>query len=115
MSDCIPDCRNPFFIRHTIRDMVRQLVGQIACGYEDANDCDTLRRDSALTMMVGRLPSDNDPCSQTTITRLENNVRIRTLLKIGKLFVQEFYWLFDEVLKCIILDADDTNVNTCGT
>lgn len=115
MSDCIPDCRNPFFIHHTIRDMVRQRVGQIACGYEDANDCDALRHDSALKMMAGRLPSGNDLCSQPTMTRLENNVEIRTLYKIGELFVQEFVRSFDKVPKRIILDVDDTNANTYGT
>ena len=46
--DCIPDYRNPLFISHTIHDMVRQRVGQIICGYEDANDCDSLRHDSIL-------------------------------------------------------------------
>lgn len=63
--------------------MVRQRVGQIACGYEDANDCDSLRHDSALKMMAGRLPSDNDLCSQPTMTRLENNVGPVLSLKYG--------------------------------
>ena len=65
-AQCIPDCRNPLFIVHSHQDMIRQRVGQIICGYEDANDCDSLRHDSALKMMVGRLPSDNDLCSQPT-------------------------------------------------
>ena len=30
---------------------------QILCGYEDANDCNQLRSDSALKMSVGRKPS----------------------------------------------------------
>lgn len=49
------------------------------------------------------------------MTRLENNVGIRTLYKIGKLFVQEFVRSFDKVPKRIILDVDDTNANTYGT
>lgn len=44
--------------------MVCQRVNQIPCGYEDANDCDRLRGDSALKMSVGRRPSDGDLCSQ---------------------------------------------------
>ena len=62
IADCIPDWRLPELIHHTIRDMVRQRVGQIACGYEDANDCDALRHDSALKMLAGRKPSDDDLC-----------------------------------------------------
>ena len=87
MSDCIPDWRAPELIHHTIRDMVRQRVGQIACGYEDANDCDALRHDSALKMLAGRKPSDEDLCSQPTMTRLENHVSKRDLYEMGCLFV----------------------------
>ncbi len=114
ISDCIPDVRNPYFIQHPISEMVRQRVGQIACGYEDANDCDILRHDSALKMMTGRLPSDNDLCSQPTMTRLENNVGTRALYEIGRLFVKEFVHSFDKAPKHIILDVDDTNANTYG-
>lgn len=60
IAACIPDYRNEFLISHTYREMVCQRVGQILCGYEDANDCDLLRKDSALKMSVGRPPSGND-------------------------------------------------------
>ena len=41
-------------------EMVSQRIGQILCGYEDANDCNQLRGDNALKMSVGRKPSDAD-------------------------------------------------------
>lgn len=94
--------------------MIRQRVGQIICGYEDANDCDSLRSDSALKMMVGRLPSDTDLCSQPTMTRLENSVSTRTLYNLGVLFVKEFVKSFKKAPGRIILDVDDTNANTFG-
>lgn len=115
IADCIPDWRTPELIHHTIRDMVCQRVGQIACGYEDANDCDTLRHDSALKMLAGRKPSDKDLCSQPTMTRLENHVTKRDLYRIGCLFVENFIKSFKKAPKRIILDADDTNANTYGT
>lgn len=115
IADCIPDWRIPELIHHTIRDMVRQRVGQIACGYEDANDCDTLRHDSALKMLAGRKPSDKAFCSQPTMTRLENHVTKRDLYRIGCLFVENFIKSFKKAPKRIILDADDTNANTYGT
>lgn len=115
IADCIPDWRTPELIHHTVRDMVRQRVGQIACGYEDANDCNTLRHDSALKMLAGRKPSDNDLCSQPTMTRLENHVTKRGLYQIGCLFVEDFIKSFEKAPKRIILDADDTNANTYGT
>ena len=113
--DCISDHRNPLFIVHTIHDMARQRVGQIARGHEDANGCDFLRHDTALKMMVGRTPSDKDLCSQPTMTRLENNIEIRALYDIGRLFVKEFVDSFNKPPKCIILDVNDTNANTYDT
>lgn len=89
-------------------------VNQILCGYEDANDCDRLRGDSALKMSVGRRPSDGDLCSQATMTRLENNVDSKTLYKIGKLFVEQYVKSFTKPPRHVILDADDTNANTYG-
>ncbi len=110
----IPDVRKQEFIHHTYPEMVSQRVGQILCGYEDANDCNQLRGDSALKMSVGRKPSDADLSSQPTMTRLENNVGIKTLYKIGQLFVDEYIRSFDKAPKHVVIDADDTNANTYG-
>lgn len=99
---------------HSHQDMIRQRVGQIICGYEDANDCDSLRCDSALKMMTGRLSSDNDLCSQPTMTRLENKVSVRTLYNIGLLFIKEFVKSFKKAPLRVVLDVDDTNSNTFG-
>ena len=110
----IPDARKQESIRHTYMEMVSQRVGQILCGYEDANDCNQLRGDSALKMSVGRKPSDADLSSQPTMTRLENSVDSRTLYRIGKLFLEEYISSFDKAPRKVILDADDTNANTYG-
>lgn len=111
----IPDYRNQLFVVHSYEDMVCQRVGQIMCGYEDANDCDRLRHDSALKMSVGRKPSDADLCSQPTMTRLENHIDKRTLIEIGKLFVKDYVASFSKPPKKVILDVDDTNADTYGT
>jgi len=57
IGSLIPDERKQEFIHHTYMEMVSQRAGQILCGYEDANDCNQLRSDSALKMSVGRKPS----------------------------------------------------------
>lgn len=110
----IPDYRNQLLVVHSYEDMVCQRVGQIMCGYEDANDCDRLRHDSALKMSVGRKPSDIDLCSQPTMTRLENHIDRRTLIEIGKLFVKEYIASFPKPPRKVILDVDDTNADTYG-
>ena len=62
-------------VRHRLETLVRQRVFQIACGYEDQNDADTLRSDPLLKLACGRLPaSEPDLASQPTLSRLENAV-----------------------------------------
>ncbi len=114
MGRLIPDDRTQCLVRHSYEEMVCQRVNQILCGYEDANDCDRLRCDSALKMSVGRRPSDEDLCSQATMTRLKNNVDSKTLYRIGKLFVEQYVKSFSKPPRHVILDADDTNANTYG-
>ena len=58
---------------HTLVEMLRLRMFAIAAGYEDANDCDTLRHDPVFKMAVGRAPESGEPlCSQPTMSRLEN-------------------------------------------
>ncbi len=114
IGQLIPDKRKQEFIHHTYIEMVIQRISQILCGYEDANDCNRLRGDSALKMAVGRKPSDADLSSQPTMTRLENSLDSKTLYRIGKLFLDEYISSFDKAPKKVIIDADDTNANTYG-
>ena len=110
----IPDYRNQLLVVHSYEETVCQRVGQIMCGYEDANDCDRLRHDSALKMSVGRKPSDAALCSQPTMTRLENHIDRRTLVEIGKLFVKDYVASFSKSPRKVILDVDDTNADAYG-
>ncbi|MGE3913757.1 MAG: IS1380 family transposase, partial [Chloroflexota bacterium] len=62
-------------VRHSLTTLVRQRVYQIACGYADQDDADTLRADPLLKLACGRLPEDGaDLASQPTLSRLENAV-----------------------------------------
>ena len=62
-------------VRHSLERLVQQRVFQIACGYEDQNDADTLRTDPMFKLACGRLPaSEPDLASQPTLSRLENAV-----------------------------------------
>lgn len=89
----IPEWRGPS-VRHSLVTLVRQRVLQIACGYEDQNDSDTLRSDPLLKLVCGRLPeTDGDLASQPTISRLENAPNARACLRmaeaLGELYVRE--------------------------
>jgi hypothetical protein len=74
VAACVPEWRQRQG-RHRLPTLVRQRVFQIACGYEDQNDANTLRRDPLLKLVCGRLPdSGADLASQPTFSRLENAV-----------------------------------------
>ncbi|GAG57746.1 unnamed protein product, partial [marine sediment metagenome] len=73
--DCISDNRRQYSVEHSIKELVTQRVFQIACGDEDAQDCNELRVDPVLKMAVGRLPEGGaDLAGQPTMSRLENTV-----------------------------------------
>ena len=52
----IADPRNPLLITHSLGSIFRARILAIACGYEDANDLDHLRKDPAFWLACGRLP-----------------------------------------------------------
>jgi hypothetical protein len=55
LAACIPEWRRGP-VRHWLATLIRQRVYQIACGYEDQDDADTLRGDPLLKLVCGRLP-----------------------------------------------------------
>jgi Transposase DDE domain group 1 len=90
----VPEWRKGPSLRHSLVRLVRQRVLQIACGYEDQNDSDTLRSDPLLKLVCGSLPeTDRDLASQPTISRLENAPDARACLRmaeaLGELYVRE--------------------------
>src|SRR5579859_726177 len=74
LAACVPEWRRGR-VRHSLGTLVRQRVFQIACGYEDQNDADSLRSDPLLKLVCGQLPESGvDLASQPTFSRLENAV-----------------------------------------
>ncbi len=72
LAACIPEWRTRTG-QHDLVTLVRQRVFQLACGYADQDDADTLRTDPLLKLVCGRLPdSGADLASQPTLSRLEN-------------------------------------------
>ena len=114
-SNCIRDERDHRYLDHSVKELLRQRVFQIAAGYEDCNDCNNLREDMIFKMCAGRLPqSDNDLASQPTMSRLENTVTKTDLFRLGECLVDVFISSYSEAPSVIILDCDDTNNDTYG-
>jgi Transposase DDE domain group 1 len=72
MKDCLEDSRLPSHTRHSMIQMVRQRVYQMAAGYEDCNDAEFLRIDPALRLALGK--DQRFGASQSMLSRLENDV-----------------------------------------
>lgn len=76
-------------VRHSREMLVRQRIFQIACGYADQNDADTLRSDPLLKLVCDRLPaSDPDLASQPTLSRLENAVDRRSCSRLADVLIE---------------------------
>jgi Transposase DDE domain group 1 len=75
--------------RHCLLSLVRQRVFQIACGYEDQNDSNTLREDPLFKLSCGSLPeSGEDLASQPTICRMENAATRRSCYQIAQVLFE---------------------------
>ena len=115
LSKCIHDSRRLSSITHSVNDLMTQRIFQISCGYEDANDCNTLRQDPAMKMAVGKLPdTDGDLASQPTISRLENMITRTELYRMAKVFLDQFLASYSEPPEIIVLDFDDTDDTVHG-
>ena len=106
---CLRDRRDPARIDHRLAEMVRLRMFAIAAGYEDANDCDSLREDPAFKLAVGRLPETGDPlCSQPTMSRLENAPSKIEIARMMGAMVELFCASWARPPLSITLDIDDT-------
>lgn len=115
LSGAIPDERLAERVRHTRHEQVRQRLYQLALGYEDCNDADTLRHDPLLKTVCDRLPEDVEGLSsQPTLSRFENAVSMRAikqmLLRLERSYVQSL----SKRRKLIVLDIDTTDDETHG-
>jgi len=64
--------------------LLRQRIFAIACGYEDGNDASRLWRDPVQKLLVGRDPvAGVELASQATLSRFENSVTARELLRMA--------------------------------
>jgi hypothetical protein len=103
--------------QHSLETLVRQRVFQIACGYADQDDADTLRHDPLLKLVCGRLPDTGASlASQPTLSRLDNAMTRRACYHLAVALV-EFYLRQREregVPKRMLLDLDGTDDPTYG-
>src|SRR5579864_3448961 len=109
MASIASDPRQQAKVQHRFEEILSERIFAIACGYEDANDLDTLRNDPALKLAYGRRPkSQPGLASQPTISRLENAVRRTDLLRMAIALAQRVIAQLPADTQAVILDVDAT-------
>src|ERR1700752_3845920 len=72
LASCLVAPRAPERVVHRLAEIIRFRLLMIAAGNEDGNDADRLGRDPLFKLAQDRSPADEELCSQSTISRLEN-------------------------------------------
>ena len=72
LGEALEDKRSSSHTRHSMVQMIRQRVYQIAAGYEDCNDADFLRIDPALRLSLDKKTEFG--AGQSMLCRLENEI-----------------------------------------
>jgi hypothetical protein len=112
----LDDPRREESVRHDVLALLRQRIYQIVAGYEDANDADRLRHDSALQIVADQ--KLGEPLgSQPTFSRWENAPSARSLVHLNDALLDQFIRLCGRQVRQrgeILLDIDSTDDPTHG-
>ncbi len=111
ISKCMEDLRHPSYVKHAKKDMLRQRVYAIACGYEDVNDQDSLRKDLCLQTCVDK---EHQLGSSSTISRFENSINRKTIVAMSKEMAMSFIRNYKGIPDQLVLDFDPTDNKLYG-
>ena len=115
LAAIIPDPRDPARVEHSRLEQLRQRVFQIALGYEDCNDADSLRHDPLLRIACDRLPDDElGLSSQPSLSRLENGLNWKAVKRFLRTVEENYVASFTEDPQVVVLDIDTTDDPTHG-
>lgn len=85
LAGCLVDRRQESKVAHPVRDLLRQRLFGIACGYADGNDAARLLNDPIHKLLVDREALTGAMlASQPTLSRFENAARRAELYRMGE-------------------------------
>jgi hypothetical protein len=116
LAAAIHDTRHPSYIDHPLRDLLAQRIYQIASGYADGNDANSLRRDPLFKLGVEHSPlaPEQDLASAPTFSRLEHSMDRKDLYRLTQALVAHFVASYPEPPAAIVLALDHTDDPTHG-
>jgi hypothetical protein len=116
LAECFQDGRDPERVEHSLLELLRYRVYAIIAGYEDCNDAQLLRQDPAFQIIADR-NLEQELGSQPTLSRWENAVSAREVVRLNRFLLQSFLLLYRAQVKNrreILLDLDATDDPTHG-
>jgi hypothetical protein len=111
LARVLPDPRDPLKVEHTVRDLLRQRIYGLACGYEDLNDHDTLREDLCWQSAVERTRA---LASSPTLCRLEARADRAAAVAMHGVLLEQFIASHAEPPAELVLDFDATDDRVHG-
>jgi hypothetical protein len=119
LASALHDRRQPGKVAHPLRDLVRQRVFGLACGYADCNDAARLSDDPIHKLLLERDPLTGAALgSQPTLSRFENAVGRADLHRFGTVLADTVLTYHRERLgdgvRLITIDLDATDDPTHG-
>jgi Transposase DDE domain group 1 len=116
LAAAVRDKRHQSYINHPLRDLLAQRIYQMASGYPDANDANSLRRDPMFKLGSERPPlaPEHDLASAPTFSRLEHSIDRKDLYRLTQAFVDHFMASYPEPPAAIVLDLDHSDDPTHG-
>jgi hypothetical protein len=120
LAGCLVDRRQAGKVEHAVRDLLRQRLFGIACGYEDGNDAARLADDPIHKLLLDRDAINGAMlASQPTLSRFENAARRSDLYRMGEALADSVIERHQRRLgarrcKHITIDLDPTDDPTHG-
>jgi hypothetical protein len=119
LASALRDRRQPSKVAHPLRDLLRQRVFGLACGYADCNDAARLVDDPIHKLLLERDPLAGAALgSQPTLSRFENAVGRADLYRLGTALVDAVLTghraRLGDGVRLITIDLDATDDPTHG-
>lgn len=119
LTACLPDRRQSGKVEHTVRDLLRQRLFGIACGYADGNDAARLGSDPIHKLLLDRDAMTGAMlASQPTLSRFENAARRADLYRIAEALaecvIERHRRRLGRRCKHLTIDLDPTDDPTHG-
>jgi hypothetical protein len=116
LAAAVRDKRHPSYIDHPLRALFAQRIYQIAAGYADGNDANSLRHDPRFKLGVERAPLEpaQDLASGPPFSRLAHSVDRKDLYRLPQALMEHFMASYPAPPAAIVLDLDHSDDPTHG-